>query len=101
MLFRSTGTPIVSVEGAFLCSRFVAGGYRQMGLADAPVADNHTAMADLAIALLQDPVRRETMRQHIAATARDRLFDGMDMVRSFEAFACDAIEHAHSQSPPP
>ena len=94
----STGTPIVTMEGPFLRSRFVAGGYRLMELEDAPIAANPEAMAELTIALLKDPARLRTLRQRIREAARAQLFDRMDMVHSFTAFADEAIERARSQS---
>lgn len=94
-----TGTPIVTVEGPFLRSRFVAGGYRLMGLQDAPVARSPEQMAELTIALLRDHPRRERLRRRIAAAARAHLFDRMDMVTSFEAFACEAIERSRLERP--
>lgn len=86
-----TGTPIVTVEGPYLRSRYVAAGYRLMGLQDAPVVHTPEAMADRAIALLRDPQGREGLRQRIREAARTHLYDRMDLVHSFEDFAVEAI----------
>lgn len=95
-----TGTPMVTQEGPFLRSRYVAGGYRLMGLGDALVADTAEGMADLTIALLRDAPRREALRARIRAAAQRHLYNRMDVVHSFEAFAIDAIARARSSSPP-
>lgn len=97
----STGTPIVTMEGPFLRSRFVAGGYRLMQLEDPPIAADPAAMADLTIALLRDPARLRSLRQRIGEAAHSHLFDRMDMVHSFEAFATEAIERSRQQPPIP
>ena len=89
-----TGTPIVTTEGPFLRSRYVAAGYRLMGIEDAPVGKSFTEMADQAIALLHNPERRERLRERIREGALTTLYDRMDVVRSFEDFAIEAIERA-------
>jgi predicted O-linked N-acetylglucosamine transferase (SPINDLY family) len=94
-----TGTPIVTMEGPFLRSRYAAGGYRLMGLGSELVASGPDQMADLASALLRDGPRRETLRHRIKEAARLHLYDRMDVVHSFEAFAEEAIARArHSTS---
>ena len=62
-----TGTPVVTLEGHFLRSRFVAAAYRLMEVEDPPVAASPEAYVELAVALMQDPQRRELLRQEIAA----------------------------------
>lgn len=93
-----TGTPIVTTEGAFLRSRYVEAGYRMMDIDDAPVGKNLTEMADVAIALLNNPERRERLRERIREAALTRLYDRMDVVHSFEDFAVEAIERADWES---
>lgn len=89
-----TGTPIVTIEGPYLRSRYVAAGYRLMGLDSPPVVDSAAAMAQRAVALLQDPEQRHQLRSRIREAARTHLYDRLDVVRSFEAFAVEAIERA-------
>jgi predicted O-linked N-acetylglucosamine transferase (SPINDLY family) len=89
-----TGTPVVTLEGRFLRSRFVAAAYRLMEVTNPPVAANPEAYVELAVALMQDPQRRELLRQEIAAKAKARLYDRLDYVRGFEDFALKAVAQA-------
>ena len=94
-----TGTPMVTHEGPLLRSRYVAGGYRLMGLMnEGLVAGDPQQLAELAIALLRDPPRREALRQRIREAAREHLYDRMDVVHSFEAFAEEAITRSRQTS---
>ena len=43
---------------------------------------------------MQDPQRRELLRQEIAAKAKARLYDRLDYVRGFEDFALKAVAQA-------
>jgi predicted O-linked N-acetylglucosamine transferase (SPINDLY family) len=91
-----TGTPVVTLEGRFLRSRFVAAAYRLIEVEDPPVAATPAAYVELAVALMQDPQRRELLRQEIAAKAKARLYDRFDYVRGFEDFALAAVAQARS-----
>lgn len=86
-----TGTPIVSLEGRFLRSRYVAGAYRLMGLADAPVARSPEAYVELAVALGRDRERLESLRRRIRECAPS-LYDRREGIEAFAAFALEAIE---------
>jgi predicted O-linked N-acetylglucosamine transferase (SPINDLY family) len=85
------GTPVVTLEGRFLRSRFVAAAYRLMGVVDPPVAGTPAEYVERAVALMKDPQRRAELRQEIALKARAKLYDRLDYVRGFEAFAKRAV----------
>ena len=88
------GTPIVSLEGRFLRSRYVAGAYRLMGVPEAPVAQSPEAYVQLAVELGRDRERRERLRQQI----RERqhlLYDRLEGVDAFAEFAAEAIDRAN------
>ena len=91
------GTPMICQEGPSLCSRIVAGAYRLMGVPEAPVEATPEAMADRAITLLRDPCQREALRQRLRAAAVAHLYDRLDVVHSFEAFAEEAIARARRE----
>ena len=86
-----SGTPVVTLEGRFLRSRFVAGAYRLMGVEQAPVAHSPEEYAAVAAGLMRDPERRAKLRAEIAAGARAHLYDRLDYVRGFERFAREAV----------
>ena len=50
-----------------------------------------------AVALMKDPQRREFLLQEIAAKAKARLYDRLDVVRGFEAFATSAVAQARER----
>jgi predicted O-linked N-acetylglucosamine transferase (SPINDLY family) len=86
------GTPIVTLEGQFLRSRFVAGAYRMIGVEPAPVAQSPQEYVALAAELICDSGARERLRQQIREKAAQHLYDRSDYVRGFERFATKAIE---------
>ena len=87
------GTPIVTWPGQFMRARIVAGAYRQMGLADPPIAESPEEYAPLALALGKDADRRDRVRQAILQGARDIFSDGR-AVREFELFLQAAVTAA-------
>lgn len=87
------GTPIVTWPGRFMRGRIVAAAYRQMGIADAPIAATLGDYAPLALALGRDPVRREALRRASIAAA-NALFADHQAARDFEAFAEAALAAA-------
>ena len=89
-----TGTPIVTLEGDFLRSRFVAGAYRLMGLEQPPVAHSVDAYVDWAVALIADPEGLAELRCTIAERANQCLYDRQDVVEAFADFALKAIAQA-------
>jgi protein O-GlcNAc transferase len=79
------GTPIVTLEGEFLRSRAVSAGYREMGLDDLPIAYSKEGYVNLTTDLIQNPARREKLRQEISEK-KHRIFHRIDYVRNFEKF---------------
>jgi tetratricopeptide (TPR) repeat protein len=90
------GTPVVTLEGPFLRSRFVAGAYRLMGVEGAPVASTPAEYVEKAVELMRDQPKREALRAEIALKARQSLYDRLDYVRGFEDFVRRAVA-----APPP
>jgi len=87
-----TGTPIVTLEGAFLRSRYGAGAYRLMGLDQAPVAHTLEGYVDWAVKLAQNPEKLASLRLEIADRAGQTLYDRKDVVEAFADFAMGAID---------
>ncbi|MEI6830056.1 MAG: hypothetical protein WCK64_09465 [Synechococcaceae cyanobacterium ELA445] len=85
------GTPIITLEGPFLRSRFVAGAYRLMGVGHPPVAQSAEEYVKIASRLMQDSEARMKLREEIRHKAKTHLYDRLDYVRGFEDFALDAI----------
>ena len=90
------GTPVVTWPGRFARGRNVAAAYRQMGVADAPIAQRLEDYAPLALALGRDPVRRQALREASLDAAGRELFGDMQAVREFEAFLEAAVDAAGS-----
>ena len=88
------GTPAVTWPGQFMRSRILAGMYAQMGVADAPIAENIGDYAALALALGRDPERRRTLREALQQAARRELFSDRQTVRDIEVFFEAAIAAA-------
>jgi predicted O-linked N-acetylglucosamine transferase (SPINDLY family) len=88
------GTPIVTWPGRFMRGRIVAAAYRQVGIADAPIAEGLQAYVSLALALGRDPVRRDKLRRTSRVAAAGGLFEDRQAVREFEAFAVAAVAAA-------
>ena len=86
-----TGTPLVTLEGAFLRNRLVAAAYRLIELDDPPVANDLEQLGQLAATLLLDPARRQRLRYELKAKALTRLYDRQEGVRGFEAFVREAV----------
>jgi predicted O-linked N-acetylglucosamine transferase (SPINDLY family) len=88
-----TGVPVVTWPGRFGRGRNVVAAYRQMGVADAPVAQRLEDYAPLALALGRDAERRQALRAASLAASRE-LFEDMHAVREFEAFLEAAVAGA-------
>ena len=88
------GTPMITCPGPFMRSRIAAGGYWQMGVADAPVVSNLAEYVSLALALGRDPERRQALRQASVVAAKRELFSDMLAVREFEDFLEAAVKAA-------
>lgn len=88
------GTPIVTLEGHFLRSRFVAAAYRVIGVERPPVAHSPREYVELAVRLMVEPEARQRLASEIRQQARRHLYDRMDYVRGLESFSLAAIERA-------
>jgi predicted O-linked N-acetylglucosamine transferase (SPINDLY family) len=88
------GAPVVTWPGRFARGRVVSGAYRQMGLADAPIAERLEDYAPLALALGRDPERRAAIRAASVLAARTEIYDDRRALREFEAFLEAAVESA-------
>ena len=88
------GTPMVTWPGRFGRGRNVAAAYRQMGVADAPVAQRLEDYAPLALALGQDVERRRVLCAASLEAAGRELFEDMQAVRDFECFLENAVKAA-------
>ena len=89
-----SGTPVVTWPGRFARGRNVAAAYRQMGIADAPIAPRLEDYAPLALALGRDTERRRTLRAALSEAAGKELFEDMQAVREFESFLEAAVAAA-------
>jgi len=88
------GTPVVTWPGPFMRGRIVAGAYRQMGIADAPIALHLQDYANVALALGRDPERNHALRQTLREAANLELLADMRAVREFEIFLEAAVAAA-------
>jgi protein O-GlcNAc transferase len=88
------GTPVVTWPGRFARGRNVAAAYRQMGVADAPIARHLEDYAPLALALGSDTERRRALRVASLAAAGRELFEDRQAVREFESFLEAAVAAA-------
>ncbi|MBD2718884.1 tetratricopeptide repeat protein [Synechococcus sp. FACHB-909] len=94
------GTPILTLEGHNLRSRVVACGYREMGIEDPPIATSPEGYVMLASQLINDPARRDRIRESIRLS-NQRIFNRLDYVRNFEAFCLQAAQsRRHSLAQP-
>ena len=87
------GTPTVTWPGRFMRGRIVAGAYRQMGVAEAPIATRLEDYAPLALALGRDAERRQRVRSSSLRGNRE-LFGDLEAVREFELFLRAAVDEA-------
>ena len=88
------GTPVVTWPGRFARGRNVAAAYRQMGVADAPVAQHLDDYAPLALALGREPERRQALQSASVEAAGRELFEDMQAVRELESFLEAAVAAA-------
>ena len=88
------GAPTVTWPGRFMRGRIVAGAYRQMNLADAPVAVGPEAYASVALEWGRNPDRCRAFRRAIRQAATTELFADDRAVRAFETFLEAAVASA-------
>ena len=84
------GLPVVTREGRFMRGRLASGILRHIGL-DELVAPSDAAYVELAVALANDPRRRQELRERLRG-ARERLFEDDAPVRALEAFLVRAVD---------
>jgi predicted O-linked N-acetylglucosamine transferase (SPINDLY family) len=88
------GVPMVTWPGTFARGRNVAAAYRQMGLEDAPVAEDLDHYVALAVRLGRDAEVRAELGGRIAAAAAQHLFEDHAAVRELEQFLEQAVASA-------
>lgn len=86
----ATGTPIVTLPGAFLRGRLTLGRYKKMDVPDG-VAATPQQYVDIAVRLGTDPAYRAALKAKILA-ASPRLYEDGAAVQEFEQFCLGAIE---------
>ena len=87
------GVPSVTWPGRFMRGRIVAGVYRMLGIADAPIAAKLADYAGLAVAIASDLERRERLRSELLRKGA-ALYRDAASVREFEAFLEGAVTAA-------
>lgn len=85
------GAIIVTLEGKFLRSRTVASGYREMELANPPIATTQLEYVEIVTSLLDNAEERKKLKAEILAK-RERIFNRLDYVRNFEDFCINAVK---------
>ena len=95
----AAGAPVVTLPGAFMRGRLNYGLYRKIGVTETVARDPADYVAR-ALALAQDPTRRERIGNDIAENGRS-LFDNADAVAELEAFWPQALEAARRDAPLP
>jgi predicted O-linked N-acetylglucosamine transferase (SPINDLY family) len=89
-----TGTPIVTLPGAFHRGRFCAGAYRRIGIEEC-VADSPDAYVGKAVDIASDPDYRHDLRERILAAA-PMLYEDINPARELEDFFEQAITDARA-----
>lgn len=89
------GTPIVTWPGRFMRGRIVAGGYQQMGLNAAPIAQNADDYVQIALTLGLQPQLRADFRATARQRAQQTLFSDRQAVQEFEKFLLAAVNAAY------
>ncbi|MBF0179588.1 MAG: tetratricopeptide repeat protein [Magnetococcales bacterium] len=87
------GIPMVTWPGRFMRGRVATGGYRQMGVADPPVAASQEGYVALVLALLRDAPRRQALGRACRENAH-KLYADQRVVRELEAFLEAALQAA-------
>ncbi len=89
----STGTPVVTLRGKHLRSRFVSAAYQMMGVASPPVVSTHLEYVETCLDLYRNQVKLRDLKAEIKAKATC-LYDDLEMVGECEEFFVEAIrEH--------
>jgi predicted O-linked N-acetylglucosamine transferase (SPINDLY family) len=91
----STGTPIVTLPGAFHRGRWAAAAYRRIGVTDA-IAASPEEYVDIAVALANDPDRRADLSRRIKEEGAT-LFEDIRPVRELEDFFVETVTAARKR----
>ena len=92
-----TGTPIVTLPGAFQRGRHTYAYYRKMGLMEC-VASDREDYVRIAVRLGTDKVYRQQVKAKILAK-NSVLYEDLTVVRELEAFFTNAVDEARLESP--
>lgn len=95
----AAGAPVITCPSPLMRTRLTASFYRLMAIEEAPIAGDLEDYADIAVAIANDPNRRERL-SHRILTAMPRLFDREDVVQDYADFFEAAIRAAHANQPP-
>jgi predicted O-linked N-acetylglucosamine transferase (SPINDLY family) len=89
------GVPTVTWPGQFMRGRIVAGAYQQMGIVDAPIAEQLNDYADIAVQLGGDPEKRGRLKESLRNASKESLYADVSIVRELEQFflaTLDAVD---------
>jgi len=95
----AAGAPVITCPSPLMRTRLTAAFYRLMEIEEAPIACSLEEYADFAVAIANDPERRERLSHRILNTM-PRLFDRDDVVQDYANFFEAAIRAAHANQPP-
>ena len=85
------GTPMVTMPGEQMRGRIVAGGYKQMRLENAPIADTLQEYIELTVRLAGDAELRRRMKRDIKSAAHKYLFNDHEAADEIFEFIQAAI----------
>jgi len=88
------GVPTVTWPGEFMRGRIVAGAYQQMGIVDAPIAEQLCDYADITVQLGRDPEKRGRLKESLRNASKDSLYADISMVQELEQFFLAALDAA-------
>ena len=86
------GTPVVTLPGIHMRGRIVAGGYKQMKLDNAPVAESLQDYIEITVRLAEDPILRKMLKREIKHAAERYLFNDKEAVDEIAEFIKSAVE---------
>ena len=86
------GTPLVTMPGAYMRGRIVAGGYKQMTLDNAPIANDIDDYIEITIRLAEDADLRRSLKQQIKTSALMHLFDDQEAANEIIEFIRAAVD---------
>lgn len=87
------GIPIVTLEGSYLRNRFVAAGYRYLGITNAPIASTKQQFIDVINQMIENPDKRRSIKSNIRNKARSKLYNDYQYVNEFMEFAETVVKN--------